>query len=86
MNRSKEPVTLLPPGVVTAMSTEPVAPAGEVATHVVAVEHATAVAVVPPNLAVVDPVTNPVPVTVTKVPPASGPATGVMAVTVGTGS
>ena len=45
-------------------------------------ETAVMVPAVPPNMTALAP-TNPVPVTVTTVPPASGPAIGLMALTVG---
>ena len=88
MNLSADPVAEVPPGVVTVMSTVPAEADGEVATQLVTVEQVTAVADPVPNLTdmVDDPVMNPVPVMVTTVPPASGPATGVMEETVGSGS
>jgi hypothetical protein len=49
-------------------------------------EQLTAVPAVAPKLRVVDPVTNPVPVMVTKVLPLVDPAVGLTAVTVGMGS
>ena len=52
--------------------------AGEVATHVVTEEQTTEVADAPPNSAVVEPGTKPVPVIVTAVPPATGPLAGVI--------
>ena len=64
-------------------STGPAAGRGEVAISVVALVTVTEVAGVVPK-ATVEPAVKPVPVTVTTVPPASGPALGVMAVTVGT--
>jgi len=54
-----------------------------VATQAVVDEQATAVAAVEPNAAVVDPGTNPVPVTITTRPPSNVPAVGVISVTVG---
>ena len=74
----------VPPAVVTVTSTAPAAPAGDVATRVVALVKVTAVAAVAPKLTV-DAGVNPVPVTVTEEPPAKGPALGAMAVTVGMG-
>ena len=84
----RSPVTgaELPPGVVTRTGAVPAVPDGVVMEQVVAVGQLMAVAAVPPTVTAVDPVTNPVPVTVTTVPPASGPPTGVMELTVGTGS
>ena len=78
----------LPPGVVAVTWTAPAEAEGEVATQVVTVEQVTAVAGVVPNVTevVADPVMNPVPVMVTTVPPARGPAVGVMAVTTGSRS
>jgi len=76
----------VPPGVVTTTSKLPAVPAGEVAAQVVADVHVTAVAGLAPNIAVVAPATNPVPVTVTTLPPPKGPALGLTAVTAGTGS
>ena len=71
MNRSEAPAELVPPGVVTVMSTGPGVPAGAVA--VMAVSEVTAkVAGVPPKVTAVAPA-RPVPVTVTAVPPAVGP-------------
>ena len=73
----------MPPAVVTVTSTAP-APAGEVATRVVALVTVTEVAagVVPKSTVGAGGEAGPV--TVTTVPPASGPALGVMAVTAGT--
>ena len=74
----------MPPGVVTVVSAGPVAiPAGAVTVQVVLELHDAAPAATVPTLAVVEPGTNPVPVTVTTVPPASGPARGEIWVTVG---
>ena len=67
-------------------STFPAASAGEVAVHKTAEEQLTAVPAVSPKLAVVAPVTKPVPVMDTAVPAVSGPADGLMALTVGTAS
>jgi hypothetical protein len=73
------------PDAVTVISTVPATSAGEVNTHVVVDEHDAEVAATVPNMAVVAavPVTKPVPVTVTEVPPATKPAVGVIADTVG---
>ncbi len=68
-------VVEVPPGVVTVMSTVPAAPAGEVTVMVVGETTVTPVPGLAPNLTVA-PVTKPVPVTVTEVPPAVGPAFG----------
>ena len=88
MNWSPATGAEVPPGVVTVTSTVPATPTGEVAVQVVVLEHDTEVPALAPNLAVVVlvPVTNPVPVTVTTVDPPSGPAGGLMEVTVGIGS
>ena len=83
---STEEVAEGPPGVTTVTSTAPTASDGEVALHEVVDVQETALPAVPPKLAVVLPVTKPVPVTVTRVPPASRPVVGLMAVTVGTTS
>jgi hypothetical protein len=72
----------VPPGVVTSTLAVPALPAGVVAVMVVAFTTTTAVAAVPPIVTAVAPV-KPVPVRVTDCPPASGPDTGVMDVTVG---
>ena len=74
--------------MVTKMSTVPAPAGGEVTEQLVTAEQLTAVAAVAPNVAVVAvvPVTKPVPVTVTTVPPPRGPAVGVTAVTLGTAS
>ena len=77
---------LVPPGVVTVMSTGPAAPplaAGDVATHPVEVAQVTAVAGTAPKATLVEPVTKPVPPMATLVPPATGPATGATEVTAG---
>jgi len=68
--------------VVTVMSIVPAACEGEVMVQLVAVQ-ATLVAELGPKLAVVEPVTKPVPVTVTTVPPTSGPALELTAVIAG---
>lgn len=75
----------VPPGVVTVMSTTPPACAGEVAVIEVADLTVTDVPGVAPNMTIA-PLTNPVPVTVTAVPPALVPLAGLTAVTVGTAS
>jgi hypothetical protein len=73
----------MPPGVVTVTSTTPADSPGEVAVHEVDDEQLTEVPDEVPNLAVLEPTTKPVPVMVTTVPPAIGPATGVIPVTLG---
>src|SRR5208283_1539080 len=85
VNWSDAEVALVPPGVVTVTSTVPAEPAGETAVMLVADTTVTLLAPVKPK-STVAPVTNPVPVIVTVVPPANGPAAGEMPVTVGTGS
>ena len=86
MKRSPVIGAELPPGVVTITAAEPAEPDGVVTVHVVGVLHDIAVADVPPTVTKVDPVTKLVPVMVTTVPPAKGPAPGVMELTVGSGS
>ena len=75
----------VPPSVVRVMSTEPAASAGEVAVQVEDDEQVTAVAPAVPKAAVVAPMTKSVPVTVTAVPPSTGPTAGLTAVTAGVG-
>ena len=84
MNVSALPVVLVPPGVVTCTSTVPAACAGAVAVQDVA-EQDTPVAALPPKVIAVAPVRF-VPVTVTAVPPATGPLFGVTAVISGAGT
>jgi hypothetical protein len=72
----------VPPVLVTVMSTVPADPAGATAVICVAEFTVTLVAVVDPNLTVL-PDENPLPVIVTVVPPAVGPAAGLTAATVG---
>ena len=79
---SLAPVALVPPGVVTVMSTVPAEPAGAVAVIEVALLTVKPVALVAPNLTAVAPVRL-VPVIVTLVPPAVGPAVGLTLLTVG---
>jgi hypothetical protein len=85
MNWSALEIADVPPGVLTVMSTVPADSAGEVMMQLV-VEQIALVAAVAPNLADVAPAMKPVPVTVTAVPLASGPADGLIEVTVGTAS
>jgi hypothetical protein len=85
MNWSAKDVALVPPAVVRVMSIVPTADTGDVTTQDVVVQLCT-VAENVPNSAVVAPGTNPVPVTVTEVPPVGGPTFGAMPVTVGTAS
>ncbi|MEY9227936.1 hypothetical protein ABIF78_000259 [Bradyrhizobium japonicum] len=81
MNWSAAEVAEVPPGLVTRRSTVPV-PAGDVAVIDVDEWTVTLVAAVAPNVTAVAPV-NPVPVTVTTVPPVCGPAVGEIELTVG---
>ncbi len=68
--------------LVTVMSTVPADPAGATAVIEVAELTVTLDAAVDPNLTV-SPEANPLPVIVTEVPPAVGPADGLTAATVG---
>ena len=81
VNWSALKVAEVPPAVVTVMLTVPV-PGGEVLVHEVVDVQVTDVPVAP-KVAVVAPGTNPVPVKVTTVPPARGPASGAMPATKG---
>ena len=74
----------VPPGVVTLTSTVAEVSAGEIAVICVFETDVTVPAVVPKSTAV-SPV-KPDPLTVTDVPPATGPAPGPTPVTAGTGS
>ncbi len=74
-------MALVPPTVVAVMATVPV-PAGEVVEQLVVVVQVTA-AVVVPNCRVVAPITNPLPLIVTAVPPANGPCVGLIPVMTG---
>ena len=85
MNLSPATIALVPPGVVTLISTVPAARAGEVMVRVLSSVTCRSVPGVVPNMTVVTPV-NPVPVIVTAVPPVAGPLAGEMLVTVGTGT
>jgi hypothetical protein len=85
VNWSSVPVALVPPGVVTVISTIPAVPAGDFMVREVAEATTRLVPAVDPNFTAVAPI-NPVPVTMTEVPPAIGPLTGEMPVTVGTGA
>jgi hypothetical protein len=71
-------------GLVTVTLTAPAACAGVVAVIVVAFTTVTPVALVPPRVTVA-PLTKPVPLIVTLVPPAVGPEVGLIPVTVGAG-
>ncbi len=71
----------VPLGVVTVTSTVPV-PDGEVTVRLVALTTVSVVPAVAPKSTAVAPV-KPVPLTVTKVPPAAGPLVGLTLVTVG---
>ena len=75
MYLSRQPVALVPPGVVTVTSTVPALPAGAVAVTCEALTTVTLVATFEPNSTAVAPVRL-VPVIVTVVPPAVGPRTG----------
>jgi hypothetical protein len=75
----------VPPGVVTVTSTVPADPTEEIAVIEVALLTVTPVAVAVPNFTVA-PARNAVPEIVTLVPPATGPAAGLTAVTVGAAS
>jgi hypothetical protein len=82
VNWSAAEVADVPPGVVTLTSTKPV-PVGEVAVIDVA-ELKVKLAVAAPKVTAVTPVKL-VPVIVTDVPPAAGPAAGEIEVIVGAG-
>ena len=82
MNLSLAPVAEVPPAVVTVTSTVPV-PDGELTVRVVGLVTLTEVPAVSRSRPLVEPETNPVPVTVTGVPPAWGPLVGLTLVTVG---
>ena len=84
MYRSAGAVPVVPPGVVTVTSTVPV-PAGAVAVTEVAVLAVIAEAALAPKLTPVAPARFD-PVTVTKVPPAGGPALGLIVRVTGVGS
>ena len=75
----------MPPGVVTVTSTVPTDSAGEVAVQEIVDEQDT-VAAVAPKWTIVSPevVEKPVPLMVTLVPPAVGPADGLIKATDGT--
>ena len=85
MNWSAADVALVPPRVVTVISTIPAELAGEMAVIFVAEITVKPEALIIPNITVVAPV-NPVPVIITVVPPAAGPDIGEMLVTAGTGA
>ena len=73
----KPPVrVIVPPGVVTTMSTTPAAWAEIVAVRLVELVTLTLVAATPPMVTAVFPATKLVPVMVTDVPPEMGPAPG----------
>lgn len=82
MKWSAEEVALVPPDVVTVTSTVRAVCAGEVAVHELEEPQLTAADGVDPK-STVCPIWNPVPVIVTVVPPVTGPAVGLTAVTVG---
>ena len=81
VNLSANHAELVPPGVVTLMSTVPL-PVREVTVIDVALLTVKVAAVVPPNFTAVAPV-KAVPVTVTDVAPPAGPEVGLTEVTVG---
>jgi hypothetical protein len=83
VNLSAAPVALVPPGVVTVISTIPAEPAGELAMISVA-ELTAKTTLVLPNLTALAPVKL-VPVIVTVVPPTVGPLFGETRLTVGGG-
>ena len=85
VNWSAEEMADAPPGVVTVRSTVPAASEGDVTVHDVVEAQLTVDPVLEPNFALVTPApaTKPVPVTVTVVPPASGPTFGLMELTAG---
>ena len=83
MNRSGELAALVPPVPATLTSTVP-EPAGAVAVSRFGEVTVTPVAGAAPKLTV-DPESNPVPPTVTTVPPAEAPDDGLIPVTVGAG-
>jgi hypothetical protein len=85
VNVSAEEVVLVPPGVLTVMSTGPADSAGDVAVHDVVEEQLAPDEGVDPKLTVVAPapVKKLVPVMVTDVPPPAGPIVGLTALTVG---
>ena len=68
--------------MVTVTGVEPAVPAGDLTVMVVALTTTTLVPALDPN-ATAAPLANPVPVMVTAVPPAVGPAGGLTEVTVG---
>ena len=82
-NWSAAEVVEMPPGVVTVTSTVPLDSAGLVAVICVAETTVKLLAAVVPKSTAVAPL-RPVPVIVTRVPPARGPIAGLMLVTVGT--
>jgi hypothetical protein len=76
-------VALVPPAVVTVMSTVPADSAGAFAVILLELLTVKVLAAVPPKLMAVAPV-NPAPLIVTLVPPAVGPDAGLTLVTEGT--
>ena len=75
-------MALVPPAVVTVMSTVPAVVAGDVAVIELALMTVNDAAAIPPNFTLVAPVKF-VPLMVTLVPPALEPVFGLMLVTVG---
>jgi hypothetical protein len=82
VNRSDALLAELPPALATPTSTVPAACAGEVAVIEVSESMVYVVAALEPKLTAVAPL-KPLPVTVMVVPPATGPACGLIPVTVG---
>jgi hypothetical protein len=82
---SADETALVPPGVVTITFTTPAFPGGDVTVREVALAITTLVAGVEPKETVA-PGTNPVPATVTVLPPATNPDAGITPVTVGNAS
>jgi hypothetical protein len=79
-----DPVALDPPLVVTITDTMPAAPVGLTTVRLVVDDADTVVPAVPPKVTDVAPTTKFAPVTATTAPPAVVPASGLIAVTVGT--
>jgi hypothetical protein len=82
VNWSAGEVAEVPAGVTTVTSTVPLLPAGLVAVICVSETTVIALALLAPNRTAVAPV-NPLPVTVTVVPPPAPPLVGLIAVTTG---
>ena len=82
MKASADEVAEVPPGVTTVTSTVPAEPAGAVAVILLVALTVNEVAAVEPKFTV-ETLVKPVPVMVTVVPPADGPALGLTEVSVG---